>query len=147
MVAEEARPDPRAYHDVAPMARERVVLQEHDDHLGEPRRDPAGINAPPLHVDEGRAPVEVEKLVGARPLTPSGEALTPSDGTFDPPFTPHLPPFDPPLTSDANTAAKEEDPDFELTPPKNAHQGSKKTPSSYSRGRRSGVPLSAAGAD
>jgi len=46
-----------------------------------------------------------------------------------------------------NAAAKEEDPDFELKPPKNAHQAPKKTPSSYPQGRRNAVPLSAAGAD
>jgi len=46
-----------------------------------------------------------------------------------------------------NAAAKEEDPDLGLTPPKNAHQGPKKTPSSYPQGGRSGVPLSVAGAE
>jgi len=48
---------------------------------------------------------------------------------------------------DANAAAKEDDPDFELKPPKNAHQAPKKTPVSYPESRRSHVPLSAAGAE
>jgi len=81
------------------------------------------------------------------PLTPSGEALTPRDETFDPPLTPHCSPFDPPLTPDANAAAKEDDPDFEVSSPKNAHQAPKKTPVSVPESRRSHVPLSAAGAD
>jgi len=49
--------------------------------------------------------------------------------------------------SEATAAAKEDDPDFELKPPKNAHQAVKKTPVSYPKSRRSHVPLSAAGAD
>jgi len=48
---------------------------------------------------------------------------------------------------EANAAAKEDDPDFEPFPPKNAHQASKKTPVSYPESRRSHVPLSAAGAE
>jgi hypothetical protein len=51
------------------------------------------------------------------------------------------------LTPDANAAAKEDDFDFESSPPKNAHQAAKKTPVSYPESRRSGVALHAAGAD
>ena len=69
--------------------------------------------------------IEVEKLNKAQSLTPSNEPLTPRGETFDPPLTPHCSPFDPPLTPDANAAAKEDDPNFEPSPPKNAHQAVK----------------------
>jgi len=91
--------------------------------------------------------IDAERLSEGRALTSSNKTLTPGSQAFDPSLTPLCSPLDPPLTPDANAAAKEDDHDFELKPPKNAHQAVKKTPMSYPESRRSGVPLSAAGAD